>query len=355
MKRDLSNRNGNVREIASALRILLYFAVMISISHKTKQFLVLIIKLLIVSGAFYFIYNQLANNDKLNWEQFIILFKKNQSVAGIGFILLLSVLNRFFEILKWQNLVSFLYKISKVEATKQVLAALTAGLFTPNGVGEYAGKALFYEKSETRKIVFLNLICNGIQMILTVFFGIFGLLYFNAHHNIISTNTVIILLGILILVFVLLFSIKKITIKGYSIEKLIHKINEIPKTIHQKNIFLAICRYVVFSHQYYILFLAFDVHLPYLIIMAAISSVYFLGSSLPTFQFLDFAVKGSVAVFFFGILGVNEWIVVFITTLMWFLNIVLPVIIGSYYVLNFKSSLSSKKRTSIVINTTSKQ
>ena len=80
MKRDLSNRNGNVREIASALRILLYFAVMISISHKTKQFLVLIIKLLIVSGAFYFIYNQLANNDKLNWEQFIILFKKNQSV-----------------------------------------------------------------------------------------------------------------------------------------------------------------------------------------------------------------------------------------------------------------------------------
>ena len=183
MKRDLSNRNGNVREIASALRILLYFAVMISISHKTKQFLVLIIKLLIVSGAFYFIYNQLANNDKLNWEQFIILFKKNQSVAGIGFILLLSVLNRFFEILKWQNLVSFLYKISKVEATKQVLAALTAGLFTPNGVGEYAGKALFYEKSETRKIVFLNLICNGIQMILTVFFGIFGLLYFNARYT----------------------------------------------------------------------------------------------------------------------------------------------------------------------------
>jgi hypothetical protein len=39
-------------------------------------------------------------------------------------------LNHFLEILKWQNLVSFLYKISKAEATKQVLAALTAGLFT---------------------------------------------------------------------------------------------------------------------------------------------------------------------------------------------------------------------------------
>jgi len=313
---------------------------MISIPHKTKQFLVLLIKLLIVGGAFYFIYNQLANNDKLDWQKFLVLFHKNQSVLGIGFILLLSVLNRLFEILKWKYLVSFLHPISLGEATKQVLAGLTAGLFTPNGVGEYAGKALYFDKKDTKKVVFLNLICNGIQMILTVVFGIFGLLYFNAQYNVITTKTVAVLFGILTTLFIVLFSVKKIKIKSYSIEKLIHKINEIPKSIHQKNTFLAILRYLVFSHQYYFLFLAFDVDLPYLILISAISSVYFLASSLPTFQFLDFAVKGSVAVYFFGILGVNEWVVVFVTTLMWFLNVVLPVVIGSYYVLNFKSPLA---------------
>jgi len=174
---------------------------------------------------------------------------------------------------------------------------------------------------------------------LTVVFGIFGLLYFNAQYNVITTKTVAVLFGILLILFAVLFSVKKITIKGYSIEKLIHKINEIPKTIHQKNTYLAILRYLVFSHQYYFLFLAFDVDLPYLILISAISSVYFLASSLPTFQFLDFAVKGSVAVYFFGILGVNEWVVVFVTTLMWFLNVVLPVLIGSYYVLNFKPKM----------------
>jgi hypothetical protein len=309
---------------------------MISISPRTKQFLLFIIKILIVGGAFYFIYNQLAHNDKLNWQMFIVLFQKNYSIGGIAFLLLLSILNRFFEILKWQNLVSYLHEISLSEATKQVLGALTAGLFTPNGVGEYAGKALFFEKSKAKKIVFLNLICNGIQMILSVVFGIFGLLYFNSKHNIITSKTVLMLFGICILLFAFIFFSKKINIKGYSIEKLIHKINEIPKFIHQKNIFLAICRYLIFSHQYYFLFLAFDVHLPYFTLMATIASVYFLASSLPTFQFLDFAVKGSVAVYFFGILGVNEWIVVFIITLMWFLNVVLPVIIGSYYVMNFK-------------------
>ena len=307
---------------------------MISIPHKAKQFLVLLVKLLIVGSAFYFIYNQLANNDELDWEKFIILFRKNQSISGISFILLLSVLNRFFEILKWQNLVSYLHKISLSEATQQVLGALTAGLFTPNGVGEYAGKALFFGKSKTKKIVFLNLICNGIQMILSVILGTIGLWFLGYG---------LWVLGILLSAFsfwLLAFGLKKVAIKGYSIEKLIHKINEIPKAIHQKNIFLAVCRYLIFSHQYYFLFLAFDVDLPYLTMMATIASVYFLASSLPTFQFLDFAIKGGVAVYFFGILGVNEWIVVFISTLMWFLNVVLPVIIGSYYVMNFKTKIA---------------
>lgn len=310
---------------------------MISIPHKAKQFLVLLVKLLIVGGAFYFIYNQLAHNDKLDWQKFITLFRKNQSVSGILFILLLSVLNRYFEILKWQNLAGVIHKITTAEATKQVLAALTAGIFTPNGVGEYAGKALFYPKAEAKRVVFLNLICNGIQMILTVIFGVFGLLYFNAKYNVITPRTVAILFAVFFLFFGILFSLKKIKIKGYSIEKLLHKINEIPKPVHQKNIVLGIFRYLVFSHQYYFLFLAFDVELPYFTLIATIAVVYFLASSLPTFQFLDFAVKGSVAVYFFGILGVNEWIVVFISTLMWFLNVVLPVVLGSYYVLNFKT------------------
>jgi hypothetical protein len=200
-------------------------------------------------------------------------------------------------------------------------------------VGEYAGKALFFEKSKAKKIVFLNLICNGIQMILSIVFGTIGLWVLGFSYF--TFSFWLLAFGF----WLLAFGLKKFAIKGYSIEKLISKINEIPKSIHQKNIFLAVCRYLVFSHQYYFLFLAFDVDLPYFTLMATIASVYFLASSLPTFQFLDFAVKGSVAVYFFGILGVNEWIVIFISTLMWFLNVVLPVIIGSYYVMNFKTKI----------------
>ena len=285
---------------------------------------------MIVTAAFYFIYQQLANNDKLDWNKFQILVKEKFTILGVLFLITFSFANRFLEILKWQNLVSFLKPISLGESTKQVLGALTAGIFTPNGLGEYAGKALYFDKKKTKKIIFLNLICNGIQMILTVIFGTIGLFLLGYW----KWSLAITLMAFAF--WLLAFFTKNIKIKGYSIQKLVHKINEIPKRVHQKNTLLALCRYLVFSHQYYFLFLAFDVDLPYLTMMATIATVYFLASSLPSFQFLDFAVKGSMAVFFFGKLGVNEWIVVFISTLMWFLNVVLPVIIGSYYVLKFK-------------------
>ncbi len=307
------------------------------LSNQTRSVLVTFVKLSIVAGAFYFIYDQLASNDKLEWEKFTVLFRKNWHWGGIVFILFLSFANRFLEILKWRNLVGSFARISVGESAKQVLAALTASIFTPNGIGEYAGKALYYEVSQTKKILFLNLINNGIQMVLSIVFGIFGLLYFNAQFGVITSKAVgVIFVGCCVLA-AILFLLRRWTIKGYSLEKIIRKVNAIPRRIHRLNILLGLCRYLVFSHQYYFLFLAFEVDLPYWTLMSVIASMYFLASSLPSFQFFDFAVKGSVAVYFFSLLGVNEWIVIFISTLMWFLNVVLPVVIGSYYVLKFKT------------------
>ena len=303
---------------------------MLAIPYKTKQFLFFFVKLLIVVGAFYFCYLQLANNDKLDWDKFIVLLQKNKSFSGISFILFLSFLNRFLEILKWQNLVKTIKTISISEATKQVLAALTLGIFTPVGVGEYAGKALYYDKKSTKKIIFLNLICNGIQIVATVFFGAIGLLILGFGFWVLG------LIVAFIILFLVSFLTQKIKIKGYSIEDFLVRIKEIPKDIHQRNILLGFCRYLVFSHQYYFLFLGFDVDVDYFSMMATITTVYFLASIVPSFQFLDFALKGSLSIYFFGLLGVNEWVVVFVTTLMWFLNIVLPALIGGFYVLNFR-------------------
>lgn len=306
---------------------------MFLLSDKAKQFLIAAIKILIVGFAFYFIDQRLAGN---NWEFFADKLYKNFTWISAGLLLIMAFYNRFFEILKWQNLVSYFMPISIPEATKQVLGAFTASIFTPNGIGEYGAKAMFFEKKYARKVVFLNLLCNGIQMVITVIFGTAGLLYFNLKQNIVSTKVIFVILIVVGIILILAFAMRKFKVKGYSFQRVVEKIGEIPRSIHRKNFILALCRYLIFSHQYYLILFIFNIDLPYLTVMAIICSVYFLSSSLPTFQFLDFAVKGSVAVYFFGLFGVNEWIPIFATTLIWMLNVVLPVAIGSYYVVTFK-------------------
>jgi hypothetical protein len=109
----------------------IFFVSMISIPHKIKQARTSN-QTFDCRCCLLFYYNQLANSDPRLGE--VHYFIQEESVgSGIIFILLLSVLN-LLEILKWQNLVSFYIK-SPAEATKQVLAALTAGLFTQMVLG----------------------------------------------------------------------------------------------------------------------------------------------------------------------------------------------------------------------------
>lgn len=313
------------------------------LSPKIKQFLLLLLKLIVVGLAFYFIQSQLADKE---WDWNIIAEKWQQpnAVFFIVGILTLTFLNRFIEILKWKNLAQIIEPISIWESTKQVLIGITFGIVTPNGIGEYAGKAWFYNRKNAGKIVFLNAVCNGIQVIYAVTFGFIGTLYVNYLHEFIPSTYIYLFFGGLLAAILIIFSIKNISIKGYSLQTIFTFLSEIPKEIHRKNIILAFLRYTVLVHQYYLLYRFFDVEIAYGTLLAVVASIYLLASSLPNFQAIDFALKGSVALFLFGFFGVNEWVIALVATSIWLLNLVIPISIGSVFLLLFnpkKKSLNS--------------
>src|SRR5690606_14163498 len=313
------------------------------LSPKIKQFLLLLLKLIVVGLAFYFIQSQLADKE---WDWNIIAEKWQQpnAVFFIVGILTLTFLNRFIEILKWKNLAQIIEPISIWESTKQVLIGITFGIVTPNGIGEYAGKAWFYNRKNAGKIVFLNAVCNGIQVIYAVTFGLIGTLYVNYLHEFIPSTYIYLFFGGLLAAILIIFSIKNISIKGYSLQTIFTFLSEIPKEIHRKNIILASLRYTVLVNQYYLLYRFFDVEIAYGTLLAVVASIYLLASSLPNFQAIDFALKGSVALFLFGFFGVNEWVIALVATSIWLLNLVIPISIGSVFLLLFnpkKKSLNS--------------
>ncbi|MDM1395613.1 hypothetical protein HX049_00225 [Myroides odoratimimus] len=306
------------------------------LSDKIKQYLVLLIKILVVSAAFYYIYNQLSNDETLDFHILGEVVSDPKNYLAIAALMFLTFSNRFVEILKWQNLSSLIKPVSVGQAAKQVLSALTLGIFTPNGIGEYAGKALYFEKKDAPRVIFLNMVCNGVQVIYAIVFGLMGLTILNQFHEIIPNTYLYIVYAVIAVVFTLLFSIRNFAIKGYSIQTILNLLNEIPKKKHRKNLFLALLRYASFTHQYVILYYLFGVDIPYFELLCAVSAIYLMASSLPNFQFLEFAVKGSIAMFIFTALDVNQWVVALVATLIWLLNIVLPISIGSYFVLTFK-------------------
>ncbi len=311
------------------------------VPYKTKQFFLVLIKLSIVVGAFYFIYEKLTTNADLNIYDFLQFLKENDSFSSktILFLLFLSFFNWFLEILKWKELTRSFTTITFKNAMEQSLGSLTASLFTPNRIGEYGAKAIYYVSGFRKKVVLTNLLGNMMQMGTTLLFGCVGLMLLNSKYDIpINYMKSFRFLGIIIVVTIFtVFGLKqtRFKVKGFSIETIIKFYKTMSARIITTGILLSILRYFVFSFQFFCLLKIFGVQVSYYNAMIVISSMYLLASIIPTIFIFDVVIKSSVAVYLFSIVGVNDFTTLSIVTLMWLLNFVIPSVFGSYYVLNF--------------------
>jgi hypothetical protein len=313
-----------------------------SLPYKTKQFFFVLIKLSIVVGAFYFIYDKLTKNTQLNFSVFIDFLAKNDtfSIKNMLLLIIFSFFNWFFEILKWKTLIAQLKKVTFKDAMEQSLGSLTASLFTPNRIGEYGAKAMYYGSYLRKGVMGINLVSNLLQMIVTCSIGLIGFSFFITEYdlpiNYFKLAKAFTLLLIVVIVVGLIIKNKKVRFKRFSIQKAKDMLLNYPKNKLSLGFLFSLMRYAIFSMQFYILLRFFDVNTSYFIAMTVISSMYLIASIIPSLFIFDVVIKGSIAVYLFAFIGVDEITILTIVTLMWLLNFVLPSIFGSYYVLSFK-------------------
>jgi len=307
---------------------------MYNISLKYKRFLFFIVKITIVFAAFYFIFEKLASNELLSFS----LFKEQLSLALstpismlIG-ILLFTDANWLLEILKWKTLVSVEKKITFLEAFEQCLASLTVSIITPNRIGEYGVKALFFETEKRKKIIALNLAGNLIQLAVTVVFGLYGIYFLVKNFNIEIPEINSLKFSVILILVAMLYFFRK----QLKINKLNAYLKKIPTKLYLKVISYSILRYLFFSHQFYFLLMLFGVEADYSTLINLIFCMYILASIIPSLAIFDWVIKGSIAIWLFGFIGLNELTVATVTTFMWLLNFAIPSLIGSIFVLNFK-------------------
>ena len=302
----------------------------------------MLIKISLVVAAFYVIYQRLLKNSDLAFSDFVNFSSKNDLflLKNMLFLLVLTLFNWFFEILKWQELVSYIKKISFKQAFEQCLGSLTASLFTPNRIGEYGAKAIYFSGILRKRILLINLLSNLLQMAVTIVFGVIGLLVFTQTYSIqINTNklAILVLAGLLLFIFIrFIFKKGNLNIKGFSIKKVKDFIYHYPQKKLVLGATYSLIRYLIFSFQFYYVLVLFKVDIGYLDAMTVITTMYLLASIIPSIFIFDVVIKGGIAVYLFSIIGVNELVSLSVVTIMWILNFVIPSIIGSYYVLYFK-------------------
>ncbi|MEL6810200.1 MAG: hypothetical protein AAFP76_02575 [Bacteroidota bacterium] len=313
---------------------------MMALSHKSKQYGLIALKVLILSLTFGYIYLKIKDGNGILLSEFLRSIQL-ENAFSLALFMGFAAGNWCFEILKWRTVTLPLQRLSFHQAMRQSLAALTVSLATPNRVGEYGAKAYFFPSKQRKQVLLLNFISNGAQMLITLFLGVIGLIIVIFRFDL-SVSILKVMMGIVVfLVFVIagyIFKEKELLVKGLSLAKVGRYIQNLPVSIKIRTLLYSFLRYILFGSLFYVLLSFFGAELSALEAAPMIMAMYLLVSVIPTIFVFDVVVRGGVALWLFSLANVSEWTVLSTVVVMWVLNFVLPAIWGSFYVLTYRNS-----------------
>jgi hypothetical protein len=322
------------------------------LSSNKSKILSLALKILIVGFSFYFIYRQIFYKEEIEdiKKGFETLFSERFDFLSLGLTLILMLLNWGIEAEKWRMLVTKYEQISFWVAFEAIFTGVTISIFTPNRIGEYAGRIFHLENADLIKASLASVIGSIAQLLATIIFGVIGLLYiYPVYFQTFELITPLRYLILALFIIVILIMAVILFINSYIFSSIFSKFHFLGKLKKYGKIFsyytkgelglllsLSSIRYLVFSVQYFILLRVFDVHLPVFDGMLMVFCVFLVLSIIPTISIAELGIRGSVAIYFFGMLSGNKLGIITASFGLWLINLVLPAIIGSLFVFNLK-------------------
>jgi len=319
-------------------------------------FISLLIKTSIVIAAFGFIYKEIIYNKDLS---LITSFAYQIFVSPSDYLLLITVVLMMFvnwtiESLKWRFLIRKIEALNVATSLKAIFSGTSVSIFTPNRIGEFGGRVFYLNKSDRIQGVFITLLGSFSQLVVTIIAGSFGLIVFPFIYPLVNTNPILIytiygFIGILItLTLIVYFNITVLTsfgkktfnlFNGSVKKRLLNKLNSYSAvfalySIQDLGIILgySLLRYIVFSSQFFLLLVLFDVSPPFLGSIALITITFFTMSIIPTIALTELGVRGSVALFFIGLISTNDIGIVSASFCLWFINLAIPALLGSVFI-----------------------
>jgi uncharacterized membrane protein YbhN (UPF0104 family) len=273
-------------------------------------------------------------------------------------VFLFMLMNWSIEAIKWKIAVRPVQEVSFIKAFKAVLSGVSFSVSTPNRVGEYLGRVLYMEEGNRLRTISITIVGSISQLIITLLMGCIGLLLLRQDiegRGLISSlwMRVVISGGITVLVVLTLFYFRLSwlirwvdRLPGSSrFAYLVRALADFNATLLLRLLSLSALRFVVFIVQYYLLFRFFGVDISWVQTLLTVSVSFLVLAAIPTIAIIELVQRGKVVATIVGMYSANGLGMNLATAAIWFINLIIPAIIGSLLILSIKKIFSNKKNT----------
>lgn len=301
--------------------------------------------------TFWFIYDRIFSTK--NIEEISQYFESHVLSGSKLWMLLLAIglmlANWGLETYKWRGLILKIENIGFLQAFKAVLSGVTVSVFTPNRIGEYAGRVVYINEGDRIKAALITVISSVSQLIITLLVGAFCLLFYFESYQLDVVGNLSIYIGVqLYVVFFVLTILTFINTSFLSIilsrikflndrfKKYIEVFSYYSQGDLIKVLGISLLRFLVFSVQYYLLLAFFDVDIG-LLQACILIPVYFITlTAIPTITLAELGVREVVSITIFSAVSTNEIGMVSTSFTIWVINLAIPAIVGVVFVLRAK-------------------
>ncbi len=308
-----------------------------------KTYLNIFIKVLIVALTSWFVYSKISHQQNL--KQFNALISEFDG-ASIWLILSLVVVmmlaNWFLEVVKWRHLSKKIEPLSWWTAIRSVFCGLTWAIFTPNRIGEYGGRVLLLHPENRASGAVAMGVGLFAQLVLTSVFGALSIAWFVQTF---LPTPVFVKLAVWMIASIYASAFLVLYFNVQWIDALVGKVKFLTKvkpffailenfTSRELShvLLISFARFTIFTSQYMVLMLFFLPELPMLSMILMIFILFFVQAAVPSLDLFDFSVRSFVASNLYAYITTQEIAVMAIVSFVWFVNLILPAIIGTFFV-----------------------
>jgi uncharacterized membrane protein YbhN (UPF0104 family) len=279
---------------------------------------------------------------------------KDRGWIAMFFVIVGMFFNWGLEARKWQMLIKPLQPISFFRAFSAILSGVSFSINTPNRIGEYGGRVLYIKNNRSKlKAIAATMVGSISQLIITIIFGLTGLMYYIANFALVEGNSYFapgfwekILFGVLTVVcglIILLYFRLQIILAIFEKIPFLRKAKVFVQIIVrysagdlERLLLLSALRYIVFSAQYLILLNSLGVEMLWWQGFLMNAVIYLVMALVPTIAIAELGLRGKVSLYFMGLLSTNEPAIIAATAGIWVINLLLPAILGSVLLLGIK-------------------